>query len=270
MTPLVDLQNLYPTGNEIPPDHLQLGMTQSQLIRPRDAEGNIVPTNGKLVFAAIGGMSNANLEFRAFLARFRESYRYTRRITFYNGNRGGWDAYRIAVSEKNAYWQWFMDGLARRNISPKQVQVAWIKNSVRAQAKPFPEDAYELQNYLEMILFEAMSRFENLRMVFFSSAMWSGYNPKPVPRKEPQAYDEAYAVKWLVEEHLGSTNPWIAWGPYMWANGATPREYDGLYWLPTHYKTDMVHPNDLGQAVWADHLFRFFNTCPATADWFGE
>jgi hypothetical protein len=67
---------------------------------------------------------------------------------------------------------------------------------------------------------------------------------------EPYAYDSGLAVKWLIEAQIrqmqtpdghiddraGNLNyhtvaPWLAWGPYLWADGLNPRS-DGLVWKP--------------------------------------
>lgn len=267
MIPLIDDVGLYPGGNQVPITHAALGLVSAMSVRGRNFAGDEVETNGRTVIASLGGMSNAKREWAAFMKLYRTKYGLGRRLTFHNGNRGAWDAKRIAVDEPAAYWQWFMAGLAKRNLSPAQVQVAWIKNSVRGQNKPYPADADELRQYLEIILQAAVDRFPNLSQVVFSSAIYSGYNTKPTPRKEPHAFNEGLGVKALVEAHLGQVKPWIAWSGYLWADGATPRS-DGLVWLRSDFETDMVHPGPTGEAKVAAMLMKAFETNSATAGWF--
>ncbi len=95
--------------------------------------------------------------------------------------------------------------------------------------------------------------------------------PASVLNPEPFAYETGFAVKWLlaaqifqmrnggavsqastlangtVLESLDDANgeaPWLAWGPYNWTDGATPRR-DGLFWNAYHFSpVDATHPGD--------------------------
>ena len=100
MTPINDGIGLYPGSNQMPEDHKQLGIQASTQVVKRNAEGQPDP-KGKLVFAAIGGMSNARQEFAAFQKAYQAKYGYSRKLTWFNGNRGAWDAKRIAVQASN-------------------------------------------------------------------------------------------------------------------------------------------------------------------------
>lgn len=265
-TPITDGVKLYPNDSNDPPaDHLALGIDVAREIVKRSITG-APDLTGKLVLASMGGMSNAKQEFAAFMAAYRAKYGLGRRITFFNGNRGSWDAKRIAVDDPVGYWTWYLDTLASKNISPLQVQVAWIKNSVRLQSKPYPEDAGELRLYIQIILDKAKTLFPNLQQVYVSSAIYSGYSTSPA-RTEPHAYNEGMGIRALVESHLGEINPWVAWSIYPWADGSLARS-DGLRWLcPVDFKSDGVHPSAIGAAKVADMLLKFFETYPA-ASWF--
>jgi hypothetical protein len=64
-------------------------------------------------------------------------------------------------------------------------------------------------------------RFPNLRLVYVSSRIYAGYASSDL-NPELYSYQGAFAVKWLIEKQMGGA-PWIAWGPYLWADGAIPR-----------------------------------------------
>jgi hypothetical protein len=267
-TPLDSGPGLYGDGQNMPP-HLARGIAAGKEIIPRLPNGQPAERGGKIVLAAIGGMSNAKQEFQAMINEYRLVYGRSRRITFYNGNIGAWDARRIAVDEPALYWQMFMEGLAKRNISPLQVQAGWIKNSIRLQARPFPQDAEELELYLGMILDEAIRRLPNLKQVFISSAIYSGYGDEHGPRSEPHAHNEGHGVRSLVLKRLDSPGPYVAWGPYLWADGLNPRPSDSLVWKCEDFMAkDGIHPSDLGKRKVAKMLLRFFENNQATAGWF--
>ena len=85
-------------------------------------------------------------------------------------------------------------------------------------------------------------------------------------------------MKWTIEEQLGGNPllrfdgtappaPWIAWGPYLWADGDTPRS-DGFTWPCDMVASDFVHPFYTGQAEVASRLMDFFMSEPTAQRWF--
>ena len=61
--------------------------------------------------------------------------------------------------------------------------------------------------------------------------------------------------------------PWMAWGPYLWADGSAPRS-DGLFWLVSDLQNDGTHPSQSGQQKVGRELLQFFKTSPVTRCWF--
>jgi hypothetical protein len=68
--------------------------------------------------------------------------------------------------------------------------------------------------------------------------------------------------------NLATGAPWIAWGPYLWADGTTPRS-DGLTWAASDFAADGTHPATSGRTKVADMLVTFFLNSPYTKCWFG-
>jgi hypothetical protein len=59
----------------------------------------------------------------------------------------------------------------------------------------------------------------------------------------------------------------MSWGPYLWADGLTPRS-DGLTYACSDLEADFVHPAPGGARKVADQLKAFFVTDPTAAPWF--
>lgn len=60
----------------------------------------------------------------------------------------------------------------------------------------------------------------------------------------------------------------MLWGPYLWAQGDTPRKQDGLTWTQTDVRADRLHPNESGSRKTTALLLNFFKTNEGTSRWF--
>jgi hypothetical protein len=166
-------------------------------------------------------------------------------------------------------------------------------------------EALRYEEQLGDILRAAKSRWPNLKVAFLTSRIYAGYATDDL-NPEPYAYEYGFSVKWLVEAQIlqvrngtvdpvagdlgysNGTAPWVAWGPYIWAAGDTPRS-DGLIWCngqpsapcngEVDYQTDGTHPDSLGQAKVAYgantpksvmNLLDFFLQSPYTKAWFAS
>lgn len=62
--------------------------------------------------------------------------------------------------------------------------------------------------------------------------------------------------------------PLLLWGPYLWADGITPRQSDGLIWERKDFVADGVHPSQGGRKKVADQLRNFFQNDANARTWF--
>jgi hypothetical protein len=132
--------------------------------------------------------------------------------------------------------------------------------------------------------------YPNLEQVFISSRIYAGYATSTL-NPEPYAYESGFAVKHVIEAQINQMNggaidplagnlsygsggagggvaPWIAWGPYMWADGMNPRS-DGLTWVPSDFAADGTHPSvPQGRQKAATLLMRSFINSPLSNGWF--
>ncbi len=291
---------LYPGGsNTMPLAHLLAGLAAEGAIVPRDTDGTPDPVNGRVVLMSLG-MSNATLEFciinagttgctpESFMgqAAADPAVNHTT-LALVNGAHGGQDAPLwtdpMSVNYTNAATL-----LASQGLSEAQVQVVWVKQAHAHPTVSLPAanaDAHTLEGYLGTTTRTLRVRYPNLQQVFFSSRIYAGYADVTID-PEPYAYETGFSVKWLVEAQItqmatsgtppdpvagdlnyGTVAPWIAWGPYLWADGTTARS-DGLTYLCSDMAMDGTHPNPGAIQKVATMLLDFLLTSPVTQSWF--
>ena len=269
---------LYPGGRSLPPpSHRQAALAAARNIRPLDATGN--PDPGGWIGLLSIGMSNTNQEFKVFERDADISPWRHARVVIVNGAVGG-QAAEIIASPGAPYWSIVDERLATAGLTPAQIQAVWLKE---ANAQPistsFPAHALALENDLADIVRILKARFVNLRICFLSSRIYGGYSSNPL-RGEPLSYETGFSVKWLIEDQIdGSPGlnhdpaggtvvaPVLLWGPYLWADGATPRS-DGLTWLPADFEADNVHPSSPGEKKVGALLSLHFAVDPAANPWY--
>jgi hypothetical protein len=290
---------LYENGTNGPPaDHAAAGAVRAALVQPLDTSGN-PSAAGKIALLSIG-MSNTTQEFcsQGGLTPC-DSWTFTGQaatdgavnhttLLFINGARAGQTAPDWDSPTDPDYDRVRDTDLANAGATEKQVQVVWVKVANATPNTSLPNasaDAYTLETQMGNIVRALKTRYVNLCLVYFSSRIYAGYATTTL-NPEPYAYESGFAVKWLVQAQInqmrnggtivdaraGDLNyttgaPWIAWGPYLWANGTTPRS-DGLSWLQTDLQSDGTHPSQSGQRKVGAQLLFFFKTAPTARRWF--
>lgn len=288
-------RGLYGGTNSMPKPHDTEGIAAARRIRPLDANG-APSASGKIVLLSVG-VSSASQEFCGkhstggvcnswtFAGRAMPDPQKTPALVLVNGADGGQQA-PTWESPGSANYVRVRGELAAQGVTDRQVQVIWLKvvNIAPQVALPSPSaDAYNLQRSMGNILRTLKIVYPNLQQVFVSSRIYAGYttaNNNP----EPYAYESGFAVKWLIGAQVkqmktGTVDPiagnldyrtvapWVAWGPYMWASGTTPRS-DGLTWIRSEFETDGFHPNTTGETKVGQFLFNFFTQSRHTGCWY--
>jgi hypothetical protein len=274
---------LYPGGlNVPPPEHETAGLMLANQIQPLDASGRPNPQNGRSVLLSIG-MSNTTQEFSTFVRIANPDPSRNPRLVIVDGAQGGMSADRILNpndgSSGTQFWTTVNQRLASNNVTPNQVQAAWVKEADPEPTLAFPADAQKLQSELAAIARLLKTRFPNLKIAYYSSRIYAGYASTNL-NPEPFAYQSGFAVKWLIESQINDDPtlnydpasgdvkaPWLAWGPYLWADGLAPRD-DGLMWECDDFVQDGTHPSQKGQQKVANLLLSFFKTEATARSWF--
>jgi hypothetical protein len=269
---------LYGSGQNTPPAaHLAQGLARMAAVVPRDAAGQPAAA-GRIVVVSIG-MSNTTQEFGAWLTLAHGDPMRNPAVTIVDGAQGGQDA--VAVANPAApFWSVVDQRLASAGVTPQQVQVVWLKEAIAGVGGGFPGAAVQLQGLLAQIARNLRARYPNVVLCFCSSRTYAGYATTAL-NPEPYAYESAFAVQWLVAQQAQGDPqlncdpaagpvlaPWLGWGPYLWADGTTPRA-DGLVWTCADVQPDGTHPSPAGRAKVAGLLQQFFTTDPLAAPWYG-
>jgi hypothetical protein len=289
---------LYPASNAPPPGHAADGLARAALVVPRDTAGNPA-AGGRIVLLSIG-MSNTTQEYCAPTnpspctawsfagqAAADPAVDHTT-LAIVNGAAGGKSAAFWDSPTDPDYGRVLSSDLAPLGLTEAQVQAAWVKVANPGPTQSLPSasaDAYTLETQMGNIVRALKTRYPNLALVYFSSRIYAGYAQTPL-NPEPYAYESGFAVKWIVGAQIAQQDaggavvdpragdlglaggaPWIGWGPYLWADGPTPRS-DGLVWLPGDLSSDGTHPSSAGQQKVGAMLLSFFKADPTSRSWF--
>lgn len=288
---------LYPGGNAPPARHEAEGTARARAIRPLDGDGRPDPAGAYVLLSV--GMSNTTQEFCGggpsndckpwtFMGLAERDPEVRRSgLVLVDGAKGGEAADAWDSLDETNYDRIREQLLAPRGLSELQVRIVWLKQAHRRPAVSLPHesaDAHLLVSRLADIVRALHGRYPNLEQVFVSSRIYAGYATTAL-NPEPYAYESGFAVKWLVEGQIRQEEeglvdpragdlayertPWIAWGPYLWAAGATPRA-DGLAWMREDFQADGTHPSPRGQEKVGRLLLEFFKDSPHARCWFVE
>jgi len=290
---------LYPNGsNTMPAAHANAGLARANSIVPLDTNGN--PSAAEKIVMLSIGMSNTTQEYCSqssdppcnlwtFTGQASADPAVNKTtLVLVNGARGGqtsstWDA------PSDANYDRIRDTrLVPAGLSEQQVQIAWVKVANAGPTMSLPAaqaDANQLVTQMANIGRALKVRYPNIKLVFLSSRIYAGYATTPL-NPEPYAYESGFAVKWLIQAQIdqmqnggtvvdaragdlnyNSVAPWLAWGPYLWANGANLRS-DGLNWLPGDLEGDGTHPSQSGEQKVGNQLMTFFKQSQHTRCWF--
>jgi hypothetical protein len=273
---------LYPEGkNERPKDHEAAGLALAKAVRPLGTDGKPA-ADGKIVLLSVG-MSNTTQEFSAFKRAADADKEKNPDLVLVDGAQGGMTAARIKNPDDKGtgakFWEVVDQRLKAAGVTRDQVQVVWIKEANAGPKEGFPKYAQTLRDELRQIVQLMHRRFPNLKLVYLSSRTYAGF-AKTALNPEPYAYESGFSVKWLIEEQLKGDKelnfdpkkgevkaPWLSWGPYLWANGAT-KNAEGLAYEEADFAADGTHPSPAGQKKVAGQLLTFFKSDATAKPWF--
>jgi hypothetical protein len=248
------------------------GIDLARGIGPLDAEGRPDPS-GRYVLISVG-MSNTTQEFSTFKPMADGDALRDQRLAIVDGAQGGMTASDWA-NPACSCWPVLDQRLASSGVSAPQVSVAWVKLADRQPSEGWPAHALRLRDETISVLRQLKTRFSNLRLVYLSSRIYAGYATTTL-NPEPYAYESGFAMRWVIEEQLKGTLtfegpaawiPWVAWGPYLWADGTRARG-DGLTWACSDFQQDGTHPGGSGRQKVAARLHAFVATDPTAREWY--
>jgi hypothetical protein len=271
---------LYGKGENTPPKE-QMDAARKALarIQPLDKDGKPA-ADGKIVLISVG-MSNTTNEFSVFTPMANKDPDKNPQLVIVDCAQGGQTAMRWAQPDAKV-WDEAQQRLNKAGVSPKQVQVVWLKQAEAMPAKygDFPRHAQQLKDNLVKDVQLVKEHYLNVQVVYLSSRIYAGYaitNLNP----EPYAYEGAFAVRWLIGDQIkGSKDlnydpqkgevkaPVLLWGPYLWADGVAGRKSDKLVWTMEDFGSDGTHPSNSGREKVARLLLDFFTKDPSARGWF--
>lgn len=263
---------LYPGGsNDAPPAHAAAALHAARGVVPRAADGTPDPDG----FIGVLGMGFSNLgqEWREVTRRVEADPGVGGHLVLIEGAINGGATPQLK-DPSGPYWPVLDDRLVAAGVTHEQVQVVFLETSAPpVPGLTFPGSAEFLRDELAEVVRLIHLRLPNVRLVFLSTLIYAGYSS--IWLTEPGNYEDGFGVKWLIEDQINGDPdleydprrgpvraPVLTWGPYLWANGATPRS-DGLTWMPGDFESDGFHPSPSGEDKAAELFIDFIEASPA-------
>ena len=203
------------------------------------------------------------------------------RVTIVDCAQGG-QAMAEWVDPQARPWQEASRRLAAAQVAPEQVQVACIKLANEAPRGDVMEHGKKLESDTLAVIQNAKVKFPNLRVAYLSSRIYGGYAMSPL-NPEPYAYESGFVVRWLIQRQMKRDKalnydpkrgevraPVLLWGPYLWADGVTPRKADGLVYRRDDLGPDGTHPSPTGREKVAKLMLDFYKTDSLAKSWFAK
>jgi hypothetical protein len=269
---------LYGEGRNEPSAALvKVARNEAAKIEPLDAGG--MPTTDGVIGLVSISMSNATQEFSRFKELADRDPKRSPTVAIVDCAQSG-QAMAQWVDSQGPAWMEADRRLDVAKVSPKQVQVVWVKLANAFPTGELTDHGKKLQKDTTAVVQNAKTRFPNLRIAFLSSRIYGGWTTVTL-NPEPYAYEGAFVVRWLIQDQLKgdpSLNydpakgpvkaPLLLWGPYLWADGTTPRKRDGLIYAAKDFGVDGAHPSESGRQKVANLLLTFFQTDSLARTWY--
>jgi hypothetical protein len=249
---------------------LKAAQDASAKIQPLDADGK--PAKDGMIALVSISMSNATQEFSMFKQLADRDEKKAQRVTIVDCAQGG-QAMAQWVDPKAKAWVEADRRLEAAKVSPKQVQVIWVKLANIQPKGDLGDHGKKLKTDTAAVLRNAKDRFPNVRVAYLGSRIYGGWATTQL-NPEPYAYESAFVVRWLIQDQLKADElnsdkaPVLLWGPYFWADGTTPRKSDGMVYERSDLVGDGTHPSQSGRRKVADMLLKFFQTDPLAGKWY--
>ncbi len=270
---------LYGDGkNEPPSEHLKAARQALAQVGKLDADGKPSP-GGKIVLLSVG-MSNTTNEFSRFQRDVAAGGDKSPAVVVVDGAQGGQTA-PIWASEGSKVWPVVEQRLQEAQATAKQVQVVWLKQALAQPRRlgEFPAHAKQLEESLIQDVNQVLQHYPNVKVIYFSSRIYAGYAVTEL-NPEPFAYESGFSVRWVIQDQIkgdarlnydpqkGEVKaPVLLWGPYLWADGVTPRKSDGLTYEAGELAGDGTHPGPAAQEKVSKMLQALFKS-ELNAGWY--
>ena len=166
---------LYPDGsNTRPLESDAAGLAIANSIQPLDANGNPDP-NGKYGLISIGE-SNTSNTYAQFTINANADPSKNSHLVIVKGAQPTAPAAKFADPNDgvwNAIFQFF---LPQAGLTANQVVAAWVQAVNAFPTGKFPADMMQEQSQLESIAQNLHTKFPNLKLAYFTSKFYDGYD----------------------------------------------------------------------------------------------
>jgi hypothetical protein len=271
---------LYGHGrNEPPQEHRQAAENALAKITPLNAAGQPA-SEGTIGFVSIS-MSNATQEFSTFKRIADADPGKSHQVTIVDCAQGG-QAMAEWVDPQGGPWQEAARRVAAAKLAPPQIQVAWIKLANKGPRGNLSEHGSKLEKDTIAVIQNAKAKFPNLQVAYLSSRIYGGFSTGPL-NPEPYAYESGFVARWVIQRQISGDSSLnydrargdvraavLVWGPYLWADGTTPRKADGLSYRRDDLGPDGTHPSNAGREKVAKFMLEFYKTDPLAKSWFAR